>query len=121
MTYQRKESGKFGEELAVDLLESKGMKLIEKNYTCRIGEIDLIFRDGEILVFVEVKLRLNPYFGPAALAVTPHKQKKIINVVKYYLMERKLKSPVMRFDVVGIDNIDGVWTPTHYRNAFLAY
>jgi len=56
------------------------MKHLKSNYRCRLGEIDLIFRDKKTLVFVEVKLKKNPYFGKAASAVTPSKQKKIIKV-----------------------------------------
>ena len=120
MTYERKESGRFGEQMAMDFLQRKGMTLLEQNYTCRLGEIDLVFRDGETLVFVEVKLRFNSFFGPAALAVTSRKQRKIATVAKYYMMERKLIRPLVRFDVIGVEKENEKWTCKYYRNAFYA-
>lgn len=115
-----RESGNFGEEMATKFLQSKGMKLLEKNFYCKTGEIDLIFRDKNVLVFVEVKLRHNPYFGLAAYAVTDKKKKKIINTARYYIQSHKLYSCMTRFDVIGIDFEEGEWKCNYYRNAFLA-
>ena len=92
MTFQRKQLGGFGEKLAREHLESKGMKFLEANFECKLGEMDLIFRDGKTLVFVEVKVRRSFFFGPASLAVNPKKQKKITKVAKYYLQSRNLSS-----------------------------
>ncbi len=121
MTFFRKQQGNLGETLASEFLQKKGLKLLEKNYHCKLGEIDLIFRDCDMLVFVEVKLRQSEAFGPAALAVNPHKRKKIIRVAQYYLLEKKLNPSRLsiRFDVVGITKSSEEWKCEHYRHAFL--
>jgi len=115
-----KNTGDLGEQLALEYLTQKRMKHLESNYKCKIGEIDLIFRDKKTLVFGEVKLRQNPYFGEAALAVTPKKQKKIIKVAKYYIQSKDLHKCNVRFDVIGIDKTATGWQYTHYEHAFLA-
>jgi len=119
MKKDNKKTGNFGEQLALEYLTKHRMKHLESNYTCPLGEIDLIFRDKKTLVFVEVKLKKNPYFGKAASAVTPSKQKKIIKVAKYYIQEKKLYTVFTRFDVIGIDRNEDEWEITHYQNAFL--
>jgi putative endonuclease len=121
VTFFRKQQGSLGETLATQFLQKKGMKFLEKNYRCKLGEMDLIFRDHDVLVFVEVKLRESDSFGPAALAVTPKKRKKIIQVAQYYLLEKKLNTSQLsiRFDIVGITKKNETWDCQHYRNAFL--
>ncbi|EKD26640.1 MAG: hypothetical protein ACD_79C01084G0001 [uncultured bacterium] len=118
MAYYKKETGDIGEDLALKFLSSKGMKLIERNFRCNFGEIDLIFRDKNALVFVEVKLRKSNFFGDAALAVNIRKQKKIVNIAKYYLQNKRLNPESIRFDVFGIEKDEGKWICKHYRNAF---
>ena len=71
----KRRKGGFGEEMALDMLLKKGMTLLEKNFRCRFGEVDLILRDKETLVFVEVKLRKDTTHGLAAEAVNYGKQK----------------------------------------------
>ena len=121
MTFFRKQQGALGETLASEFLQKQGMKLLEKNYRCKLGEMDLVFRDQDALVFVEVKLRKSEYFGAAALAVTPRKRRKIIQVAQVYLLEKKMNASRLsiRFDVVGITKIGEEWKCEHYRNAFL--
>jgi len=122
LTFFRKQQGNLGETLASEFLQKKGLKFLEKNYRCKLGEIDLVFRDRDMLVFVEVKLRQSEDFGPAALAVNPRKRRKIIQVAQYYLLEKKLNSYRLsiRFDVVGITKTGEEWQCEHYRNAFLS-
>ncbi|MBN2143774.1 MAG: YraN family protein [Candidatus Aureabacteria bacterium] len=120
MTRDNKELAAFGEQFAKDYLKKSGMKFLEQNYRCTLGEIDLIFRDKDALVFVEVKLRQNRYFGPAALAVSLSKQKKIIKTAQVYLREKQLRDLFIRFDVVGVEMEKEQWICKHYRNAFLA-
>jgi putative endonuclease len=120
MTQNNKELAAFGENLAREYLQHSGMKFLLKNYRCKVGEIDLVFRDKDTLVFVEVKLRQNSYFGPAALAVTPAKQKQVIKTAQFYLLEKKLHDLPIRFDVVGVELENDEWVCKHYRNAFLA-
>ena len=70
MTEPRHAVGKAGEEAAVQYLRQHGYRILERNYRCRFGEIDLIARDGRMLAFVEVKTRRSQKYGPAAAAVT---------------------------------------------------
>ena len=117
----KRQKGGFGEELALEMLLNTGMRLLEKNFRCRFGEVDLIMRDKETLVFVEVKLRKETSHGLAAEAVNFAKQKKIIRVTQYYLQLHKLKNPFVRFDVVGVEKTPaGEWECIHYRHAFLS-
>lgn len=117
----KRRKGGFGEEMALDMLLGKGMTLLERNFRCRFGEVDIILRDNETLVFVEVKLRKDVSHGLAAQAVNYAKQKKIIRVAQYYLQRSGLKNPFVRFDVVGVEkSMAGDWTCIHYRHAFLS-
>ena len=103
-----------GEVTAKRYLEEKGYRLLAENYAGRMGEIDLVMLDGDVIVFVEVKARETLAFGEPIEAVTPQKVKKIVLVAKQYLvMKRKLGAPV-RFDV--IECIGGVFR--HTENAF---
>lgn len=117
----KRRKGGFGEEMALNMLLKTGMKLLKKNFRCRFGEVDLILRDKETLVFVEVKLRKDTSHGLAAEAVNYSKQKKIIRVAQYYLQGCGLKNPFVRFDVVGVEKTSsGEWNCIHYRHAFLS-
>ena len=91
------------EQIAGEYLESKGARIIERNYRCRHGEIDLILLDGEILVFVEVKYRKNRNYGYPEEAVSKNKRRKIVLVSGYYRMQKHYGDNVpVRFDVVSI-------------------
>ncbi|MGN0788045.1 MAG: YraN family protein [Candidatus Onthoplasma sp.] len=94
--------GKKGELIASSYLENKGYKIIANNYKNKIGEIDIIAKDGNVLVFVEVKTRLSSMFGMPIEAVDDKKQRKIRLVAEVYLNSKKLKNVECRFDVVGI-------------------
>lgn len=97
-----KSSGAWGEDLALRYLTRKGYTLAERNYRTRNGEIDLIVRNGEVLVFVEVKLRRGTGFGDPLEAVTPRKQAALRKIAEQYLCEREPDFDTLRFDVVGI-------------------
>ena len=119
---QRQAFGKAGEDLAVRYLKKKGFKVLERNYTCPVGEIDIVARDGKTIVFVEVKTRRSLSYGSARLAITPHKQRKISMTALYYLKFNHQMRQDARFDVVTVfstrDNIE----IDLIRNAFdLAY
>jgi len=99
----RKALGFKGEELAVQYLKKKGYKVIERNYRCQWGEIDLVARDKETLIFVEIKSRSSSEFGLPQDAVDRFKQKKLIQVAKAYMAEHRLQETVpARFDVVAV-------------------
>ena len=96
--------GDAAERRAAGFLADRGLHLIESNYRCRVGEIDLVMRDGECLVFVEVRLRAGRRFVPAALTVDRHKQAKLTRAARRYLQQHDPDGrAVCRFDVVAID------------------
>ncbi|MCX5889029.1 MAG: YraN family protein [Deltaproteobacteria bacterium] len=99
----RRQLGDAGEDLAAAALKKQGYKILERNYVCPLGEIDLIARQGKILVFIEVKTRKNERFGAPQEAVNPAKQRKLRLLADYYLKQKRLGEDVqVRFDVVGI-------------------
>ncbi len=93
--------GKEGEELAVRFLKKKGYRVIEKNYRTPFGEIDIIAKDKDAIVFIEVKTREGTDFGQPFEAVNIHKRQKIAKVALSYLKRFK-EEPRCRFDVVSI-------------------
>lgn len=94
--------GSKGERLAVKYLKRKGYVILKKNYRCPSGEIDIIARDGEVVVFVEVKTRTGEQFGHAIEAVDSRKQRKIHSVALHYLTNIKGPQPPARFDIISV-------------------
>ncbi len=103
------------ERLATEALRRNGYEILERNYRCRRGEIDLIATEGPYLVFCEVKYRKSRLCGAPFEAVDARKQRKICGCAAYYLMKYGLKDVPCRFDVVSIDDKD---TVTVFKNAF---
>ncbi len=99
---EKKELGKKGEEVALRFLKKRGYRIIEKNYVCKMGEMDVIAREKDTLAFVEVKTRTSTLFGPPQLAVNSSKQRQLSKVALYYLKEKRLEDVKARFDVVAI-------------------
>ena len=98
-----REQGQYTESLACRYLENKGFNLIEKNFNCKVGEIDLIMQDNDTLVFVEVRYRKNKNFGSGAESITASKQSKLIKAASLYLQRHaRLNQYPARFDVVSI-------------------
>jgi len=93
--------GKAAEDAAAVMLQQEGLELIERNFICKTGEIDLIFKDKEQLVFVEVRYRKNQLFGGALASVTSSKQQKLQRAANFYL-SRWQKQPACRFDVIAM-------------------
>ena len=111
--------GKLGEELAAAELERRGYAILARRYRTRFGEIDIVARDGETLVFVEVKARAGGEFGGAAAAVTGWKQRKVALMAMDYLARHRLEDQACRFDVVTVDITDGQPPRIEvYTNAF---
>ncbi|MDR2506991.1 MAG: YraN family protein [Candidatus Accumulibacter sp.] len=98
--------GQNAERLAARFLEKHAHFVLERNYRCRNGEIDLICRDGKTIVFVEVRLRHSSAFGGAAASITPSKQKKIVRAAQHYLTTRGNAESACRFDCVVLDSLD---------------
>lgn len=103
MRQNNREVGSRYEEQAAAFLINEGYKIIEHNFRCRSGEIDLIGRDGRYLIFLEVKYRSSGELGDPAEAVDLKKQKKIIDAARYYLLTHGYSEDIpCRFDVVAI-------------------
>ena len=100
--YQRHVTGKNGEEIAENYLKSLGYEIIEKNFLCKQGEIDIVALDKNEIVITEVKTRTNNEYGTPAEAVDLKKQKHLYNAAKYYLYKRKLEKAFVRFDVIEV-------------------
>jgi putative endonuclease len=118
VTLARQSFGEFGEDLACRELEGRGYRILARRYRTRAGEIDIVARDGETVVFVEVKARAGGEFGGAAAAVTPLKQRRVTQMAVDYLARHRLANCPCRFDVVAIDLEDGKPRVTVYPNAF---
>jgi putative endonuclease len=99
---EKKELGKKGEDLAHRFLKKNGYRIIQRNYVCKMGEMDIIAREKDTLVFVEVKTRTSTAYGPPELAVNAAKQRQLSKVALNFLEEKKLQDPKARFDVVAI-------------------
>jgi len=110
--------GKEGERVAELYLKHKGYKLVERNYRCSAGELDLIVLDRRVVVFVEVKTRSGHGFGSPLEAVEFHKQRKMIQAAQYFLSEKRLHQRDARFDVVGISWPGREPVVEHIENAF---
>lgn len=100
--YERHETGKQGEDFVAEYLNKLGYKIIDRNFKCKQGEIDIIAKDKEEYVFIEVKTRQNFNYGRPVEAVTEYKQKHIWNSSKYYLYSHHLENNYVRFDVVEV-------------------
>ena len=98
----RKELGDHGEDLAAAALKKQGFKILERNYTTPLGEIDLVARQGKTLVIVEVKTRKSTRFGSPQEAVSAAKQTKLRRLADYYMKDKRLTDSPVRFDVVAI-------------------
>jgi putative endonuclease len=97
--------GAAAEALAARFLESRGLSVIARNYRCRGGEIDLIARDGPVVVFVEVRLRRGKAFGGAAASITASKRRRLAFAARHYL-GRLAQEPPCRFDAILLDALE---------------
>ncbi len=100
--YIRHETGKIGEDLATKYLENLGYTIVERNFVAKQGEIDIIAKDKQELVFVEVKTRTNTLYGKPVEAVNEPKQKHLISTAKYYLYSKHLENEFVRLDVIEV-------------------
>ena len=102
MTGRGKRLGDEGERIAADVLRGQGYRVLETNFRCKAGEIDIIAEDGGTLVFVEVKARTGERFGTPQDAVTAAKRGRIVRAAQWYLAEKKWQDRKCRFDVVSV-------------------
>ena len=122
MKQLNKITGNKGEILVQNYLKKLKYKILEANYSCKLGEIDIIAKEKDSIVFIEVKTRTSNMYGRPCEAVTPYKQNKIRAVAKYYLMLKGWLEENVRFDVIEIYAPNGVETKkpeiNHLEDAF---
>lgn len=104
----RQLTGQSGEDDALKHLQQHGLTLQERNFLCKGGEIDLVMKDRDTLVFVEVRKRAPSQYGGAAASVTASKQRRLIIAAQVYLKRYKMPPPC-RFDVIAIDGAELTW------------
>jgi putative endonuclease len=122
VTEERITLGRLGEELARKKLRALGYRILETNYRCPIGEIDVVAKDGDVMVFVEIKTRRNSSLGEVKEAVHKRKQHQLSKVALAYLKSRDLWDTKARFDVVAIRVSEGKEEVEIIKDAFeLAY
>lgn len=105
---EKQSQGRDWERVALRHLKRQGLALVETNFSCKGGEIDLIMRDGDCLVFVEVRQRAGTTHGGAAASITPAKLRRVVRAAQVYLL-RLPKTPACRIDVVAIDGEQLEW------------
>lgn len=115
---RRIRTGTLGENLAVAYLQKMGYQIIAKNYRCLYGEVDVVARDGDTLVFVEVKSRKSGTFGEPQEAVGLEKQKKLSRVSLHYLQQKRLETCNVRFDVIAVKMLPDGTRINLIQNAF---
>ena len=119
MTQARRALGASGEQAVADWYRARGYELVARNWRCRDGELDIVAREGDALVFCEVKTRRGTGYGHPVEAVTPAKQRRLRMLAQRWLAAHEEHAPELRFDVVGV-----LVRPyrralvTHLRNAF---
>lgn len=118
MSFSKIATGKRGEEMAAAYLTRAGYRVIERNYRCLFGEIDIVAEEGDVLVFVEVKSRRSAAYGDPQLAVGRQKQEKISRIALHYLAERGHSRRNARFDVLSVRLLPEGHRIELIRNAF---
>lgn len=109
--------GKKGEDEAVQYLIKNNYEIIDRNFFCNRGEIDIIAKDREEIVFIEVKTRKSVKYGTPAEAVDTNKQKHIYNVAEYYLYKNRLEKEYVRIDVIEIYYNNNQYKINHIKKA----
>lgn len=118
MSDYRRRVGKSGEDEASAFLQKTGYSILEKNFRAERGEIDIIARDGDVVVFVEVKTGRGSGFGPPEMWVDKRKQAQIGKVAQSFLLEQGWTDVDCRFDVVAVDRSGENTEIRHVRDAF---
>jgi putative endonuclease len=118
LTREKKHKGARGEESVSAYLLEQGYRILERNFRCPLGEMDIIARDGGTIVFVEVKTRSSRRFGTPQEAIDLRKQRRMTAIALFYLKGRGWLGEPARFDVAAVTLEDGDAAVTLYRNAF---
>ncbi len=114
---KRKQTGQQGEDIAALYLTQKGYKIVQRNWHCATGELDIVAQDGDSLIFVEVRTKRSHRFGTAAESITSAKQARLIKLAQTYLQESKLLDCSWRIDVIAIQLESGKPHIDHIENA----
>lgn len=119
MLNKKKKIGKLGEELAIKYLIDQGYKIIEKNFECKIGEIDIIAKDKNEIVFIEVKSRKVLVYGEPVDAVDTIKKKHIYRTAQYFLLIHNALEVFTRIDVIEVYMMNGKYRINHIKKAIV--
>ena len=114
MSTARQEAGAHADEVAARFLAGNGLQIVARNYRTRLGEIDVVARDGAVLVFVEVRLRTRGDYGGALESIDERKQHRIALAAAAYLQEIGGREPPCRFDVITVQGRDVQWIPAAF-------
>ena len=114
----RREYGDEGEEAAVRLLEAQGYRVRARQYSCRYGELDVVAERGELLCFVEVRMRSTAVWGDPSHTVSWEKQRKVVKAALHYLMAHRVRDRMVRFDVISVVGRGEKATVEHLPGAF---
>jgi putative endonuclease len=115
---RRRDDGVAGEEAAVALLQRQGYRIRARNFTCRYGELDVVAERGEVLAFVEVRMRSSAVWGDPAHTVSFAKQRRVVKAALHYLFRYGLQGRMVRFDVVSVVGKGAAATVEHLPAAF---
>ena len=115
--YERHETGRIGEDISVKYLEQIGYTIIERNFECRQGEIDIIAKDKNEYVFIEVKTRSSVSYGKPKEAVDTTKKKHIYRSAEYYVYLKHLENEPVRIDVIEVYKNQGKFMVHHIKQA----
>lgn len=115
---ERRDLGRQGEQMAEQFLRARGYVLVARNYRCAYGEIDLVVRDRDTLVFVEVRTQSGPTFGDPLESVTQRKQRQIVKAALHYVVRHRVENHPLRFDVIGISWNNAAPQIVHVKEAF---
>ena len=113
------EVGASAEARAVRLLEARGYEIVERNYRCELGELDIVAVDGDLMVFVEVRSRASVEHGDAIETINRRKQRKVTQVAEVYLLHKRPPFAEYRFDVVAINGDEITLYPDAWRGGLL--
>ena len=123
MKSYNKDIGNYSEKIAERYLESKGYYILDKNFRNKFGEVDIICRKADLIIFVEIKSRYTNSYGSPLESVTCYKQNKILSTSKYYIYKYKLYNYYIRYDVIELllNNNNNSFKINHYKDAFRSY
>ena len=99
----KQQDGDLGEQTGCEFLRKQGYKILERNFRIKGGEIDIVAREGKVLVFVEVKTRWSHEYGPPVESMTGWKIRSLLKTAKFYIQKRNWGEKEYRLDFVGVD------------------